>query len=88
MDEFHIVAFCPDSPLGCWSPAHRCFEGRRKLILVAAIHVLGAPNLAVRWLQTPARGLSYRVPCRLLSIRSGYQQVDTLLSQLEYGVYI
>ena len=88
MNELQIVAFCPNLLLKCWSLAHRCFEGRHEQILMTATRVLGTRESAEHWLLSPARGLDYRVPCRMLSIHSGYEQVDTLLRQIEYGVYI
>lgn len=88
MNELQIVAFCPNSLLKCWSLAYRCFEGRNEQILVTATLVLGTRESAEHWLLSSARGLDYEVPCRMLSIRSGYEQVDTLLRQIEYGVYI
>jgi uncharacterized protein (DUF2384 family) len=88
MNELQNLVFCAPSFSGCWSLVHRCFEGRRKQVLITATHVLGSRQVAEHWLYTPARGLDYQVPCLMLSNHSGYERVDTLLRQIEYGVYI
>lgn len=88
MNKTEIIAFCSTAPLGCWSLAHRCFEGRYQQIFALATHVLGSRTLAALWLYKPAIGLDHQVPCTILTTRSGYQQVGTLLGRIEHCVYI
>ncbi|WP_082810574.1 antitoxin Xre/MbcA/ParS toxin-binding domain-containing protein [Pseudomonas sp. ABFPK] len=87
MNKTEIIAFCPIAPLGCWSLLHRCFEGRQQQILALATCVLGSQTLAALWLHKSAIGLEHQVPCSILTTRSGYEQVSTLLGRIEHCVY-
>lgn len=88
MNELQIVALSPSAPIACWSMAHRCFVGRCEQVLMIATRVFGTRKHAERWLRDPAYGLGRQVPCGMLATRSGYEDVDRFLNQLEYGVYI
>ncbi|WP_150596547.1 antitoxin Xre/MbcA/ParS toxin-binding domain-containing protein [Pseudomonas fluorescens] len=87
MNDLQILALCPSSPPGCWSIVHRCFKGRFEQIVHLATRVFGSRVLAVQWLYKPALGLRHQVPCSIMVTRPGYQQVVTLLGQIEHGVY-
>lgn len=53
-----------------------------------AAYVLGEVDEAQRWLESPARGLDYRIPVEVMLTENGRQQVYDLLLQIEYCVYI
>ena len=57
-------------------------------ILSKATEVFGSREAAERWLEKPALALNQSRPIDLLSTQIGTKQVETLLSQLEYCVYI
>lgn len=88
MEKTQIIAFCPNSPIKCWSLVQRCFVARCENILMLATRVLGNRILAERWLIKPAFGLGYQEPCCILATRSGYARIDKFLKQLEHGVYV
>lgn len=88
MKEPHILAICLNPTLGCWSSAHRCFTGRCERIMFLATRVLGSRVLAEQWLHKPAIGLGRQLPCNMLTTRSGYEQVSTLLERIEQGIYV
>jgi putative toxin-antitoxin system antitoxin component (TIGR02293 family) len=56
-------------------------------VLALAIDVLGTQELAERWLERPAIGLSSRRPIDLLSTPAGTELVETYLQRIKYGVY-
>ena len=60
-----------------------------RLLSVAeqATAVLGARDLAERWLAAPAIGLDRRRPIELLISSEGTTMVKTLLARMERGVY-
>jgi putative toxin-antitoxin system antitoxin component (TIGR02293 family) len=56
-------------------------------VMEQATAVLGARDVAERWLAAPAAGLDRRRPIDLLISSDGTKMVKTLLSRMEYGVY-
>ncbi|KKN86207.1 hypothetical protein LCGC14_0270760 [marine sediment metagenome] len=52
-----------------------------------AIRVLGSPEAAQTWMQTPVIGLTDQRPAELLETDNGAQQVADHLTRIEYGVY-
>jgi putative toxin-antitoxin system antitoxin component (TIGR02293 family) len=59
---------------------------RLKKIRELAAKVLESPENAMSWLRRPQPGLGGAVPLELLDTEPGYEQVQLLLNQLEYGV--
>ncbi|HKO89749.1 MAG TPA: antitoxin Xre/MbcA/ParS toxin-binding domain-containing protein [Polyangiaceae bacterium] len=57
-------------------------------ILAQATRVFGSQEEAERWLKSTVVPLSDRRPIDLLSTPTGVEMVETLLTQLEYGVYV
>jgi len=57
-------------------------------ILAHATRVFGSQEEAERWLKSKVSPLSGRRPIDLLSTPTGVEMVETLLTQLEYGVYV
>ncbi|HEU4581277.1 MAG TPA: antitoxin Xre/MbcA/ParS toxin-binding domain-containing protein [Polyangiaceae bacterium] len=57
-------------------------------ILAQATRVLGSQEEAERWLKSRPLPLSGRRPIDLLATPTGVEMVETLLTQLEYGVYV
>jgi putative toxin-antitoxin system antitoxin component (TIGR02293 family) len=57
-------------------------------ILAQATRVFGSQEEAERWLNSEVLPLSGRRPIDLLSTPAGVEMVETLLTQLEYGVYV
>ena len=57
-------------------------------ILARAIEAFGSKEEAERWLDAPAFALGQRRPLDLLSTSAGTARVATLLTQIEYGVYV
>ena len=57
-------------------------------ILSKATAVFGTQEAAERWLAEPAVALEQNRPIDLLSTQTGTEQVENLLVQLEYCVYI
>lgn len=52
-----------------------------------AVEVLGSVEAAEQWLMTPAMGLDQRRPVDLMQTLDGCDQVNLLLSRIQYGVY-
>lgn len=57
-------------------------------VLDKAIRVFGTQSAAESWLERPAIGLGQRRPIDLMSSPAGVEMVETVLMQLEYGVYV
>jgi len=57
-------------------------------ILAQATRVFGDQSAAERWLEQPAMALDGRRPLDLLASPAGVELVETLLGQLEFGVYV
>lgn len=57
-------------------------------ILAQATRVFGTQEEAERWLQSSVLSLGRRRPIDLLATPTGIEMVETLLVQLEYGVYV
>lgn len=57
-------------------------------VLARAIRVFGSEDEAERWLKSNALALSNRRPIDLLATPTGIELVESLLTQLEYGVYV
>lgn len=57
-------------------------------ILSKATEVFGSQEAAERWLTEPALALNQNRPIDLLSTQTGTEQVQNLLVQLEYCVYV
>lgn len=53
-----------------------------------AAYVLGDEAEAQRWLESPARGLDYRIPVDVMLTETGRQQVYDLLLRIGYCVFI
>jgi putative toxin-antitoxin system antitoxin component (TIGR02293 family) len=53
-----------------------------------AEQVMGSKRDARTWLTTPAMALDQRRPVDLMVSDEGLRTVHTLLTQLEYGVYV
>ncbi|WP_122389975.1 antitoxin Xre/MbcA/ParS toxin-binding domain-containing protein [Pseudomonas amygdali] len=87
MVSIALQGLCPSSLIGCWSAEFRCFAARLEEVHRQAAYVFGNPQQATVWLQRPALGLDWRVPCRLLSNADGYLQVVNYLERVKYGVY-
>lgn len=56
-------------------------------ILTKAEDVLGDPDEAQRWMNTPAMGLEGHKPIDLITTQVGYELVDDFLTRMDYGVY-
>jgi putative toxin-antitoxin system antitoxin component (TIGR02293 family) len=56
-------------------------------IAAQATDVLGSPQKAATWLQSPNRALGGRVPLGLLDTDPGSRQVEDVLGRIEHGVY-
>lgn len=50
--------------------------------------VMGSHELAEQWMSRPAMGLNYERPVDLIETQTGRDRVQTLLLQIEGGVYI
>ncbi|MDD2773908.1 MAG: DUF2384 domain-containing protein [Elusimicrobiales bacterium] len=59
---------------------------RMSKILDLATTVFQDRENALSWLKRPQPGLGNKVPADLLDTEPGFEQVQTLLNQLEYGV--
>jgi len=57
-------------------------------VLAQATRVFGSQAEAERWLNSSVLALSGRRPIDLLATPTGVEMVKTLLTQLEYGVYV
>ena len=57
-------------------------------VLSQATRVFGSQEEAERWLNSSVLSLSGRRPIDLLATPTGVEMVKTLLTQLEYGVYV
>ncbi len=56
-------------------------------ILARATRIFGAQAAAEAWLDTPAMGLDQQRPLDFLATPAGVTMVETLLEQIEYGIY-
>ena len=61
---------------------------RLAAVTMQAIDVLGSQESAKRWLSGPVMGLDSRKPIDLVQTTGETELVKTLLTQLEYGVYV
>jgi putative toxin-antitoxin system antitoxin component (TIGR02293 family) len=52
-----------------------------------AIEVLGTPEKALRWLESPVRSLGDQTPLSLLESPEGISRVEDTLGQIEHGVW-
>jgi len=59
---------------------------RLKKIRALANKVLESPGSALAWLRRPQPGLGGAVPLDILDTEPGYEQVQRLLNQIEFGV--
>ncbi|MFG6638087.1 antitoxin Xre/MbcA/ParS toxin-binding domain-containing protein [Sulfitobacter sp. 1A12126] len=50
--------------------------------------VMGSVELAEQWMNRAAMGLNYERPADLLDAQDGRDRIETLLIQIEGGVYI
>lgn len=57
-------------------------------IVEKATEVFGSRDEALRWLNRPAMALDQRAPMSMMQTYEGRLSVKTLLTQLEYCVYI
>ena len=56
-------------------------------IFALAEEVFSSPQVAQDWLKRPNRALAGAIPFELLDTDAGPQQVEEVLSRIEYGVY-
>lgn len=83
-----------DNTEGHWihmaSPAHQPLTRRQAQIIAHAAVALDGQGNAMRWLETPNRGLEDRTPFEVLSggRPEDLELVDELLSALEYGLFV
>lgn len=63
-------------------------EGRSAELLRLATELLGSEALALKWIESPARGLDGATAIGLSATEEGFEQVKILVLQLEHGVYI
>ncbi len=59
---------------------------RLKQVWELANKVLGTPENALPWLRRSQPGLGNQVPLDILDTEPGYEQVQTLLNRIEFGV--
>ena len=57
-------------------------------LVMLAERVLGSREIALDWFRTPAIGLGRRKPRDMMKTAAGRQSVETLLLQIEHGVYV
>lgn len=55
-------------------------------VVSQAIDTLENQEAAIRWLNSPQRGLGWQIPMELIQTEAGASQVQTLLGQIEYSV--
>lgn len=55
-------------------------------VVAKAVAVLGNPQKARLWLQTPNRALGGEIPLDLLDTTLGCEQVDEVLLRINYGI--
>lgn len=72
----------------CWSLKHRNYLIQQAHILYKAIEILGSYKSALRWFESPARGLNGASPCQALNRKFGYHEIQLLLTRIDYGIYI
>lgn len=56
-------------------------------LIQRALDVIGSPDRMARWMQSPNRSLQRRTPYSLLETEDGRRQVETVLGQIEHGIY-
>lgn len=61
---------------------------RRAEVYQLASQVLGSVENAEDWMGEPAMGLNGQIPAELIRTTDGAKQVETLLMQIEHGVYV
>lgn len=74
--------------LFCWSAKHINYLIQRAHILYQATYVLGSEKIALRWFESPARGLNDTSPCEALNRIFGFHEVQLLLKRIDYGIYV
>jgi putative toxin-antitoxin system antitoxin component (TIGR02293 family) len=57
-------------------------------LLSRATEIMGGQKHAEEWLNEPAMALNGHRPIDLLTTTAGTEMVETLLGQIEYGVYV
>jgi putative toxin-antitoxin system antitoxin component (TIGR02293 family) len=65
-----------------------CKIARQAEIYEKAAYTLGSQEAMIDWLRSPAMALDNRRPFDLMNTLEGLNEVDTLLIQMEYGVYV
>ncbi|MXS20911.1 DUF2384 domain-containing protein [Pseudomonas oryzihabitans] len=78
----------PPTSHACWSLKQRNYLIQQTHILYKAIEILGSYKSALRWFESPARGLNGASPCQALNRKFGYLEIQLLLTRIDYGVYI
>ena len=56
-------------------------------VIARATEVMGDRDEAMRWQGTPIRVLDYATPVSLLGTREGATRVESVLGQMEHGVW-
>ena len=57
-------------------------------VFTLAVNVLGGKELALKWLNAPKIALNNKIPLELLNTGIGTREIEKLLRQIEYGVYV
>lgn len=78
----------PHRSLACWSAKHISYLTQRTHILYQATYVLGSDKIALRWFESPARGLNDTPPCEALNRKSGLLEIQLLLKRIDHGIYV
>lgn len=76
------------SLIACWSLKHTNYLILQTDIIYQATEILGSYKLALRWFESPARGLNGKSPCQALSRKSGHREIHLLLKRIDHGIYI
>jgi uncharacterized protein (DUF2384 family) len=71
-------------PRSYFTPEFASLEGR---VFEQAIHVLGTPERARRWLETSKWRFEGQTPVQMLRTEQGVRRVEEMLSQIEATVF-
>ena len=79
--------YIEDVPLLAVPWRSRDMDSSVEFIIARAAEVIGDRDKALRWLGTPVRGLDFATPISLLGTEEGARRVDTILGQMEHGIW-